>query len=224
MASSSTTRPGMSANTNPGNGSGKRKKLPHFTPYIAFGVTWILYAMAFNISKLWHIIPATLLSLVVGFVFACLSEKRPSKPEPHVVKERVDDQAAQLDELAEQLRITGGAISDPYVRDYSVSIYQLIEKIADNIDANPIDSKKSRTFTKHYVPTVISIFQRYRNLEKQGISGGNITDSMGAIVDSLDQIEEIFKKQLDDMFDDDALDIKTDLNVLESIMKSDIKQ
>ena len=125
--------------------------------------------------------------------------------------------------MAEQLRITGGAISDPFVRDYSVSICGLIEKIADNIEANPIDTKKSHTFTKHYIPTVISVFQRYRNLEKQGVSGGNISASMADIVDSLDHIEDTFKKQLDDMFSDDAIDIKTDLDVLSSIMKNDIK-
>ena len=162
-------------------------------------------------------------SLVIGFVFACLSNKPEKQPEPVFIKERVQDQAAELDEMAEQLRITGGAISDPFVRDYSVSICGLIEKIADNIEANPIDTKKSRTFTKHYIPTVISVFQRYRNLEKQGVSGGNISASMADIVDSLDHIEDTFKKQLDDMFSDDAIDIKTDLDVLSSIMNNDIK-
>ena len=46
---------------------------------------------------------------------------------------------------------------------------------------------------------------------------------MADIVDSLDHIEDTFKKQLDDMFSDDAIDIKTDLDVLSSIMKNDIK-
>lgn len=46
---------------------------------------------------------------------------------------------------------------------------------------------------------------------------------MSDIIDSLDHIEEMFKKQLDDMFSDDAIDIKTDLDVLASIMKSDVK-
>ena len=224
MRSSSTTRPDGPLNT---QGSivekPKKKKLPPSAPYIAFGAAWAVYAVTFSFYRIWHVIPAALFSLVIGFVFACLSNKPEKPPEPVFIKERVQDQAAELDEMAEQLRITGGAISDPFVRDYSVSICGLIEKIADNIEANPIDTKKSRTFTKHYIPTVISVFQRYRNLEKQGVSGGNISASMADIVDSLDHIEDTFKKQLDDMFSDDAIDIKTDLDVLSSIMKSDIK-
>ena len=87
---------------------------------------------------------SALFSLVIGFVFACLSNKPEKQPEPVFIKERVQDQAAELDEMAEQLRITGGAISDPFVRDYSVSICGLSweEDRRQYLEANPIDTKK----------------------------------------------------------------------------------
>ena len=225
MASSSTTRPGAPGNMPGGNVpvKKKKKKLPPSAPYIAFGAAWAVYAMTFNFYKLWHMIPAALFSLIIGFVFACLSEKPAPRPAPEPAKDRGQEQAAELDKLTSQLRGVAATINDPFVKDYAVSICGIAEKIADNVDLNPSDNRRSRTFTKHYFPTVISVFERYSTLEKQGVSGGNISASMAEIIDSLDHIEEMFKKQLDDMFSDDAIDIKTDLDVLASIMKSDVK-
>ena len=229
MNSSSTTRPGGPGNPQSGGvpdnakNKNKRKKLPPSAPYIAFGAGWAVYALTFDFYRLWHIIPAALFSLVTGFVFACFSEKAAPKPEPEPVKDRGQEQAAELDALTKQLRGVADTIDDPFVKDYAVSICGIADKIADNVDLNPSDSRRARTFSKYYFPTVISVFERYSNLEKQGVSGGNISASMSEIIDSLDHIEDMFKKQLDDMFSDDAIDIKTDLDVLASIMKSDAK-
>ena len=51
----------------------------------------IVYAVTFNFYRIWHVIPAALFSLVIGFVFACLSNKPEKQPEPVFIKERVQE-------------------------------------------------------------------------------------------------------------------------------------
>lgn len=200
----------------------KKLKLPPSAPYIAFGAGWVVYAFAMPFYKIWHMIPAAIFAFIVGKITAHFSEKSapaPEKPKYEPPKKRVQEQASQLDEYARRMKAIAAGISDAEVRSYASSICNTLERISDNIEANPTDSKKSRMFTRNYVPTVVSVFERYKNLERQNVEGGNIENAMNTIKDSLRSIDSVFKKQLDDMFDDDALDIKTDIDVLSSVME-----
>lgn len=199
-----------------------KRFLPPSAPFLAFGVTWAAYALIFPFYRVLHLIPALLVSLAAGAAVSRFTEKPEPAPEPEPVITRVQEQAAQLDSYARELRAIAGTIKDPEVSRYASSICDTMTKMAENIEANPIDIKKARSFTKHYIPTVLTVFERYANLEAQNVSGGNIGQSMDEIEASLARIDSLFRKQLDDMFDDDALDIKTDISVLEQLM-SDLK-
>ena len=50
------------------------------------------------------------------------------------------------------------------------------------------------------------------------MEGENITETMRKIREVLATIEEAFEKQLDSLFSDEALDISTDISVLETMM------
>ena len=199
-----------------------KRLLPPSAPFLAFGGAWAAYALLFPFYRPVHLVPAALVSLAAGAAAGRFTEKPEPAPEPEPVITRVQEQAAQLDSYARELRAIAGTIKDPEVSRYASSICDTMTKMAENIEANPIDSKKARSFTKHYIPTVLTVFERYANLEAQNISGGNIGQSMDEIEASLARIDSLFRKQLDDMFDDDALDIKTDISVLEQLM-SDLK-
>lgn len=199
-----------------------KRFLPPSAPFLAFGGAWAAYALLFPFYRPVHLVPAALVSLAAGAAAGRFTEKPEPAPEPEPVITRVQEQAAQLDSYARELRAIAGTIKDPEVSRYASSICDTMTKMAENIEANPIDSKKARSFIKHYIPTVLTVFERYANLEAQNISGGNIGQSMDEIEASLARIDSLFRKQLDDMFDDDALDIKTDISVLEQLM-SDLK-
>ena len=55
-------------------------------------------------------------------------------------------------------------------------------------------------------------------MEEQGIRGENIRRTMQEIETVLDTVVEAFNKQLDNLFSDQALDISTDIQVLETMM------
>ena len=55
-------------------------------------------------------------------------------------------------------------------------------------------------------------------MEEQGVEGENITASKTRISEMLDTMDQAFEKQLDALFGDTALDIDTDITVMEGML------
>jgi hypothetical protein len=73
----------------------------------------------------------------------------------------------------------------------------------------------------YYLPTTLKLLSAYAELEKQTVAGDNIRSSREAIEKMLSQLVFGFEQQLDQMFEADALDISSDITVLERMMAKD---
>lgn len=73
----------------------------------------------------------------------------------------------------------------------------------------------------YYLPTTLKILRAYGQLEDQEVSGENITAAMHRIEGMMDKVVEGFEKQLDQLFQTDAMDITTDVEVLERMLSKD---
>ena len=78
-----------------------------------------------------------------------------------------------------------------------------------------------RKFMNYYLPTTIKLLRSYDMLEDQSYQSQNIKESRKKIEDVLDMLIAAFEKQLDRLFKNDALDIATDIDVLETMMAGD---
>ena len=70
-------------------------------------------------------------------------------------------------------------------------------------------------------PTTLKILKAYAQMEAQGIEGENISAAKERIEGMMDKVVEGFEKQLDKLFQDDAMDITTDVEVLERMLDKD---
>ena len=119
-------------------------------------------------------------------------------------------------------------------------LYQLNEQIQDEAVSNRIDrigaltagifraviekperEQDVRKFMNYYLPTTLKLLKSYDMLEDQSYQGENIIASRKKIESVLDMLIEAYEKQLDRLFRDDALDIATDIDVLETMMAGD---
>ncbi len=73
----------------------------------------------------------------------------------------------------------------------------------------------------YYLPTSIKMLRTYDDLSCQGVDGSNINGTMRSIEEIMDTIVMAYQKQLDSLFADQALDISTDITVLEGLLSSD---
>ena len=94
-------------------------------------------------------------------------------------------------------------------------------KILDYQKSHPEKSPQLHSFLSYYLPTTLKILRAYAQLESQGIEGENITAAKQRIEGMMDKVVEGFEKQLDQLFQGDALDITTDVKVLEQMLSKD---
>ena len=73
----------------------------------------------------------------------------------------------------------------------------------------------------YYLPTTLKVLRAYAQLDAQGIEGENITAAKKRIEGMMDRVVDGFEKQLDKLFQDEALDITSDVEVLENMLRKD---
>lgn len=94
-------------------------------------------------------------------------------------------------------------------------------KILDFQKSHPDKAVQLHSFLSYYLPTTLKILRAYAQLEDQEVSGSNITAAMQRIEGMMDKVVEGFEKQLDLLFQGDAMDIATDVEVLERMLAKD---
>ena len=70
----------------------------------------------------------------------------------------------------------------------------------------------------YYLPTTLKLLNAYDRMSDQGVSGENIDGTMKRVENMMDTIVRAFEKQLDGLFGAEALDISTDITVLDNMM------
>lgn len=113
-------------------------------------------------------------------------------------------------------RIADAALSAKIDRLEGVTaqIFRAIEK----------DGKKAsqvRTFLEYYLPTTQKLLDSYAEFEAAGIEGENLHMAKEKIEDTMDNIVRGFERQLDALYAAEAMDIQSDIDVMNSMMQRD---
>ena len=110
------------------------------------------------------------------------------------------------------------SIKDPEIRVKINEIMRITDKIVQDAIADPTDIPKIRKFMNYYLPTTIKLLNAYDRMDSQGIEGENIDKSLKSISEMLDAAILAYKKQLDSLFANQALDIETDIAVMNAML------
>lgn len=118
------------------------------------------------------------------------------------------------------------AINDriPDTEEMSDKLYRLEEitkRIFEQVQKDPSKEKDLRKLMNYYLPTTTKLLNAYADLNDQPEAGENIRDTKRQIEGSMDVINEAFEKLLDDLFQEQAWDLSSDLNVMKTMMAQD---
>ncbi len=144
--------------------------------------------------------------------------QEPPKPEPEPVPEEPADED---DRILAQIRAVNDAIEDPVMSGKIDRIEEITRKIFAYQKKNPEKGGQLRSFLNYYLPTTLKILNSYAQLEEQGVEGANISAAKERIEGMMDKVVEGFEKQLDKLFENTAMDITTDVKVLEQMLEKD---
>ena len=193
-------------------------------PLYAAAVVWVLYALVFPLHKIIHFIIVIAASAVVYCIAAALCkdivEEVPEEPEePETTgNEALDKMIAEGKMAISEMRRLNDSIEDASISAKIDRLETISGKIFEQVQAEPKKLPQIRKFMNYYLPTTLKLLNAYDRMGEQGVSGENISGTMKRVENMMDTIVEAFEKQLDSLFGSEALDISTDITVLENMM------
>lgn len=147
-----------------------------------------------------------------------------AKAERETAKDEVTEEVSNLTEhekILARIRELNDDIDDPTVSEKIDQIEELTRKIFKLVEEKPELQSQLQSFLSYYLPTTLKLLNSYAYFEDQGIKGENISAGMKNIEETLDMLISGYQHQLDKLFEADTLDVTTDINVLEQMMKAD---
>ena len=122
---------------------------------------------------------------------------------------------------ADQIHAINENIRQAEVAQKITRLEALTRRIYNYTEAYPEKEKLARSFKERYLPKTIKILESYSRFEQSGSSGENVRAAMKDVEAVLDVLISSFEKQLDMLYMDEALDISTDIDALESMLAGD---
>ena len=120
--------------------------------------------------------------------------------------------------LSEMARIYS-SIKDSNIKAKINELMRITDKIAQDAAADPTDIPQIKRFFNYYLPTTIKLLNAYDRMSSQEIDGENIDKSLNNIDEMLDKAIIAYKKRLDTLFANQALDIETDIAVMNTLLE-----
>lgn len=203
-------------------------------PFYAVALLWLLGGL---FLPLYSGTAVALLAAVSAGVF-CLAEKlcrgagavagtsgAEQKEEPAAKKPEPSTGNPELDKMLKdgrlalsEMRRLDENIADPGVSADIVRLEQVSEKIFEAVKDQPEKLPQIHKFMDYYLPTTLKLLNAYDRMSATGVSGENIDGTLAKVEGMMRNIVAAFEKQLDALYGSDALDISTDITVLETMM------
>ena len=195
-------------------------------PVYAVGLVWLVFGLFLPLYKLIHFLAAAGLSIAAYLVVKKLCpDKTFTVPDPEPEREPATTGSPELDELIRQRDLAlsemhrlNDSIEDPKISAQIDHMEAVTAKIIAHVVEHPRKLPQIRKFLNYYLPTTLKLLNAYDRMDAAGISGANIDGTMGKIETMMDTVATAFDRQLDALFGDEALDISTDITVMENML------
>ena len=199
------------------------KKIVHkpAAPLYAAAAVWVLYALLFPLYRVGHFVIVLAASAAVYGIarLFCkdIVEEVPQEPET-TGNQELDQMIAQGKGALDEMRRLNDSIQDAAISAQIERLSQVSDKIFQQVQKNPSQLPQIRKFMSYYLPTTLKLLRAYDDMSRQGVQGENITGTMERVRGMMSTIVTAFERQLDSLFGDQALDISTDITVLDNMM------
>ena len=154
--------------------------------------------------------------LVRTFEVAEDLEQAQKKAQP-IPEETREGYSGQLRDI----RYANDRIADPVISAKIDRLEDLAGKIFRIVEEEPAKKAKASTFLNYYLPTTQKLLDSYADFEESGVSGENVSQAKQRIASTMDNIVAGFERQLDQLYQSDAMDVDSDIRVMEQMLRRD---
>lgn len=204
--------------------------------WIAFGVTALLYAAIFPLYRIGDFILAAAVAFLVGKVVSIMGSGLDLTTHNREDREREANQVAELplsgddaadamisrgQDMLHQIRSENDAITDEVLSGQMDELEHLCVQIFKTVAEKPGKAPQIRKFMDYYLPTTLKMLASYRTMSNRGVSVSDMTEARSTVIRGMGMVLTACQKQLDTLYKDDILDVSTDIDVLEQMLKRD---
>lgn len=109
-------------------------------------------------------------------------------------------------------------IEDPVISEKLDRMEMIVTRIFTEAGRNPDIADDLKKMMSYYLPTTKKLLDAYCELDEQPVPGENIETTKQEIAATLDTLNNAFAKLLDDLFEEKAWDISSDISVLNTML------
>lgn len=124
---------------------------------------------------------------------------------------------AQGQKTIQEIREANNCIKSSIISEKLDRLERVLKKIFYFVEQNPDEMEETHKFMDYYLPTTLKLVNAYRDLDNEAIQGKNITSAKQEIEETLDTINHAFENLLDSFYENVAMDISTDISVLNTV-------
>ena len=94
----------------------------------------------------------------------------------------------------------------------------IVRRIFERAQAHPEIVPDLKKLMDYYLPMTVKLLNAYAEMDAQPVQGDNIRAAKKEIEDTLDTLNLAFEKLLDSVFQDTAMDVSSDISVLNTLL------
>ena len=145
---------------------------------------------------------------------AAASAPKVSSPHDPQVQEVLDRGNAFI----AQIRACNDAIPGEEISEKISRMELIVRRIFERAEAHPEVVPDLKKLMDYYLPMTVKLLNAYADMDAQPVQGENIQASKKEIEATLDTLNLAFEKLLDDLFRDSAMDVSSDISVLNTLL------
>ena len=206
-------------------------------PIYLVGLTWLGYAMLFPLRRPKDFLLCAALSAVAFIIGKAVfpdktytvpgEEKQEGARKKEAEKPKttgnpeIDALIKERDRALSEMRRLNDAIEDARISEQIDHLEQTTAKIIGHVVDNPKKLPQIRRFMSYYLPTTLKLLNAYDRMDCAGVAGDNISSTKERVEKMMDTLVQAYDKQFDALFGDEAMDISTDITVLENLLRQE---
>ena len=123
--------------------------------------------------------------------------------------------------ILRNIRRANDDIADPVLSAKIDRLEEITARIFRAVEEDPGKRDKIDTFLNYYLPTTQKLLDSYAQFESAGVEGENLRQAKARIESTMDAIVKGFEHQLDELYKADAMDVDSDIRVMEHMLRRD---
>ena len=156
-----------------------------------------------------------------GHDFMCSGVGTVLDPNDFTVDEPEKQQEEGYAAILHNIRRANDEIADPELSAKINRLEEISAKIFRIVEEDPKRKKEIATFLDYYLPTTQKLLDAYGDFEAAGVEGENLREAKKRIEQIMDAVVAGFERQLDQLYHSDAMDINSEVQVMETMLKRD---